>query len=146
MLISKNQIDIKDSTRSVLSRSLEVSLLSPNANFFIFVLGANAYYPFLKNFSTSSRYCAKSEIPLKKVLVFSKFARYDFERHTLSKYNDQDFETILRDRGTDYDKLVEHKTLNKKLELKILQVLRSMNIEAKIANRYQQTPYWLAFC
>lgn len=83
-----------------------------------------------KSFSNSPR-----KGKYKKVLVVSKLSNFESERVINRDLNDDQFESKLRNRGTDYDRLKHYHHVHKDFEQKVLGCLSSKGIEVKLATR-----------
>lgn len=75
-------------------------------------------------------------MPIEKVLVVSKLSRYEFEKNRFKDLSDNEFERKIRERGTDYDKLMHHHNLHKDFELKVVEAMQSMGIQVRVVNRF----------
>lgn len=69
------------------------------------------------------------------MLVVSKLSRYEFEKNRYKDLTDSELERKIRERGTDYDKLMHHHNLHKDFELKVVEAMQSIGIEVRIVNR-----------
>ncbi|CAH1117127.1 unnamed protein product [Phaedon cochleariae] len=79
------------------------------------------------------------KIEISKALVVSKLSRYEYERKKHEELTDQEFEKLLRNRGTDLVKLLHFHNLHKKFEEKVSNTLMSMGIDVKVVNRFNCT-------
>lgn len=82
---------------------------------------------------------SNKQIKLNKVLVISKMTRYDYERKKLKHLSDEQFEKELRNRGTNFDKLVFHNQLQKTAVDKVCKTLRGIGSDVKVVNRFTYT-------
>lgn len=69
------------------------------------------------------------------MLVVSKLSRYEYEKYRYKNLTDSELERKIRERGTDYDKLMHHHNLHKDFELKVVEAMESMGIEVRVVNR-----------
>ncbi|KAK9886709.1 hypothetical protein WA026_017628 [Henosepilachna vigintioctopunctata] len=73
---------------------------------------------------------------MNRVLILTKMTRYEYERVKFKELNDQQFERMLRNRGTNFEKLKHHHSLQKTSVEKIAKCLRDMGSDVRIVNRY----------
>lgn len=96
------------------------------------VLGQFNFVKQLKSYCTDN---VRKNIQFKKCLVVSKLSRYEFERHRHGKLSRNELEHLLRNRGTNYEKLLHYHHLHKSFEQKVADTLRSLEIEVRVVNR-----------
>lgn len=69
------------------------------------------------------------------MVIFSKLSRYTYERKKHKGLSDKDLERHLRNRGTDFEKLIHHHDLHKKFEANVANTFKSMGIGVEIVDR-----------
>nr|CAH7721235.1 unnamed protein product [Callosobruchus chinensis] len=74
-------------------------------------------------------------IRMDRVLVVSKFSKYEFERKKHKHLNDKELEKLLRKRGTNFDKLVHFHNIHKRFEERLTYTLREMGINVEVENK-----------
>nr|CAI5864513.1 unnamed protein product [Callosobruchus analis] len=74
-------------------------------------------------------------IRMDRVLVVSKFSKYEFERKKHKHLNDKELEKLLRKRGTNFDKLVHFHNIHKRFEERLTYTLREMGIKVEVENK-----------
>ncbi|KAF2881591.1 hypothetical protein ILUMI_24583 [Ignelater luminosus] len=82
---------------------------------------------------------APSQLKLEKVLVVSKLSIYEFERSRHNNLSDVQFEKVLRNRGSDFDKMLYHYQLHKCFESAIVNNFTKAGIDVKVVNRINYT-------
>lgn len=70
-----------------------------------------------------------------KVLVISKLSRYEFEKRKHKNLNDCELKQVLKNRGTDFDRLINFHDAHKSYEETVVSALKNMGIEVEVANR-----------
>lgn len=73
---------------------------------------------------------------LKKALIVSKLSRYEYEQHRNQRLTATEFERLMRNRGTDYEALMQHHHLHKNFEQKVADSFRQYGVNVKILNRW----------
>lgn len=71
----------------------------------------------------------------KRALIVTKLSRYEFEQHIHPKMNVTELERMLRNRGTDYDALIQIHKAHKEFETRVADSFRQFGIEVKLSNR-----------
>lgn len=91
----------------------------------------------LCNFATQIPHICNEAKALRidNVLIVSKLSRYEYEKRKYNQ-NDKQLEKILRNRGTNFEKLITHYDLHKNFEKKVVSVMRDMGINVEVVNRY----------
>lgn len=77
----------------------------------------------------------KNSIKIDKVLLVSKLSRYEYEKLRHNNLNEQDLEKELRNRGTDFEKMLHHHNLHKKFESNVINTFRKMGMDVEVVNR-----------
>lgn len=77
---------------------------------------------------------AKS-MKIDKVLVISKLSRYEFEKRKHKNLNDCELKQLLKNRGTDFDKLINFHDAHKMYEENVVSTLKNMGIDVEVVNR-----------
>lgn len=72
---------------------------------------------------------------LKKALIVTKLSRYEFEQHKNPKMTVNELEHMLRDRGTDYDALIQIHKAHKEFEARVANSFKQFGVEVKLVNR-----------
>ena len=91
--------------------------------------------PGIKNVVTSSDTQFTNFIKMDKVLILSKLSRYEFEKRKYNIDNDHELEKKLRNRGTDFEKLMQCHVLHKNFEKNVVDTLCKMGINVEVVNR-----------
>lgn len=86
--------------------------------------------------SSNDKWNNQQEIQYKKALIVSKLSRYEFEQHKHPKLNNRQLEKLLRDRGTDYDLLLNHHRRHKNYTDRVAGSLTEHGIDVRIVNRW----------
>lgn len=76
-----------------------------------------------------------NQMDIKKVLVVSKLSRYDFERYKYKNLTQSDFHNVIKERGSDLDKLLYYHELHKNFEHRVVNAFRNMGIVVEVANK-----------
>lgn len=71
----------------------------------------------------------------KKALIVTKLSRYEFEQHKNPKLTISELERMLRDRGTDYDGLIQIHKAHKEFEARVADSFKQFGVDVKLANR-----------
>lgn len=75
---------------------------------------------------------------LRKALIVTKLSRYEFEQHKHPKMTVNELEHMLRDRGTDYDALIQIHKAHKEFETRVANSFEQFGVEVKLVNRWVQ--------
>uniref|UniRef100_H2Y9V5 NAD(+) kinase n=2 Tax=Ciona savignyi TaxID=51511 RepID=H2Y9V5_CIOSA len=76
-------------------------------------------------------------LKLNKVAVVGKMTRYEFEKLRYKDYSEEEFKSMLRNRGSNYENLLmQHKKHVQTME-KLMEVLKQRGIEYRICTRGQ---------
>lgn len=87
--------------------------------------------------SSFFRYISFSnQMDIKKVLVVSKLSRYEFERYKHKNLTQIEFHDMIRERGSDLEKLLYYHELHKNFEYKVVNAFRNLGIIVETANKY----------
>lgn len=76
-----------------------------------------------------------TSLHIEKVLIYSKLSRYEYEKKKHKNFNDKELERHLRNRGSDFEKLVHFHDLHKKFEKKVSDTMKNMGFDVEIVNR-----------
>lgn len=71
----------------------------------------------------------------KNALIVTKLSRYEFEQHKNPKLTVLQLEKLLRDRGTDYDLLLNYHRIHKEFEQRVANSFKEFGIAVKLVNR-----------
>lgn len=66
----------------------------------------------------------------------TKLSKIEYEKNRFRHLTDQELEHKIRNRGTDYDKLIYYHNLHKSFESNLVDALKKMGISVRIVNRY----------
>lgn len=90
-----------------------------------------------RSYSTIGLPCETEKFKINKVLIVTKLTRLEFEKNRLRIPNisDEKCESILRNRGTDYDALYHYHQCHKSVESTVMKCLQENGIDIKIVNR-----------
>lgn len=77
----------------------------------------------------------KTSIKFRKALIVSKLSRYEFEQYKNQHLNSNELEKVLRNRGTDYEALINYHHIHKDFETKVADSFKEFGIEVKLVNR-----------
>lgn len=72
----------------------------------------------------------------KRILIVVKLSRYYFEKIREPKLNEEQFKQKLKERGSDYDSMMISHLATEKVKKQVTEVLKKLNIEYKLINRY----------
>lgn len=72
---------------------------------------------------------------IKKVLVVSKLSRYDFEQYKHKNLTQTELNNLIKDRGSDLEKLLYYHELHKSFENKVVDAFRDFGIQVEVANK-----------
>lgn len=72
---------------------------------------------------------------IKKVLVVSKLSRYEYERYKHKNLTQTELNNMIKDRGSDLEKLLYYHELHKNFENKVVNAFRHMGIQVEVANK-----------
>lgn len=75
------------------------------------------------------------EFRFKKALIVTKLSRYEFEQHRNPKLTHIELEQMLRNRGTDYDALIDIHKAHKEFEARVANSFKQYGIDVKLSNR-----------
>ncbi|KAL3288078.1 hypothetical protein HHI36_002529 [Cryptolaemus montrouzieri] len=92
----------------------------------------------LKNVGKNVRFISirqNDDFSLNKVLVLTKMTRYDYEKLKYKELNSQQFENMLKARGTNLEKLKHHNILQKTNVEKIVKILIDLGSDVRVVNR-----------
>ncbi|KAJ8970749.1 hypothetical protein NQ317_016494 [Molorchus minor] len=78
-------------------------------------------------------------IKTEKVLVVSKLSKYEHEKIRHKNLSEQELEALIRNRGTDYEKLIHHHELHNRFKENVVSTLRNMGCEVEVVNRLNYT-------
>lgn len=81
---------------------------------------------------------------MKNALIVSKLSRYEYEQHRNHKSNIDTLEQVMRDRGTDYNSLLQYHRIHKDFEQKVADSFRQYGVNVKILNRYRWVSWFLS--
>lgn len=73
---------------------------------------------------------------LRRAVVLSKLSRFEYLRRQHNDLTEQQLETYLRDRGTDYDVLVRHHNLHQEFEEHVKSSLVKHDVEIQVVDRF----------
>ncbi|CAH0550733.1 unnamed protein product [Brassicogethes aeneus] len=88
------------------------------------------------NLKTFTRDYSAKLTSFNNVLVVSKLSRYEYEQRRHQDLSSQELEKLLRNRGTDYEKLVKFHDLHKRFEENVVTTLENMGICVTVCNRF----------
>lgn len=77
-----------------------------------------------------------AKFQFKKALIVTKLSRLEFEQHKNPKLSVAELEKMLRDRGTDFDALLQYHRIHKEFETTVAESFRRHNIDVKLVNRF----------
>lgn len=72
---------------------------------------------------------------LSKALIVTKLSRLEFEQHRHGTLSPNELEKKIRDRGTDYDVMLNLHTVHKDFEQRIAHCFTKFGVEVKLVNR-----------
>ena len=72
---------------------------------------------------------------LSKALLVTKLSRLEFERHRFCHLNHNEVEKLIRNRGTDYDAMLQLHIIHKDFERKIADCFREVGVQVELSNR-----------
>lgn len=70
-----------------------------------------------------------------KALIVTKLSRLEFEQQRQPTLSRNELEHHIRDRGSDYDVMLNFHTIHKDFERKIAQCFNKFGVEVKLVNR-----------
>lgn len=70
-----------------------------------------------------------------KVLIISKLSRYEFEKKKHKNLNERELQQLLKNRGTDFERLIHFHNIHKSFEENVVSTLKNMGIDVEVANR-----------
>lgn len=76
-----------------------------------------------------------NQMDIKKVLVVSKLSRYEFEKYKNKNLTQTELQNMIKDRGSDLEKLLHYHELHKKFEYRVVNAFRNFGIEVEVANK-----------
>lgn len=77
----------------------------------------------------------ENDFKFQRALLVTKLSRYEFEQHKHQNLTEPELEQVLRNRGTDYDTLIEYHKLHKSFEAQVADSFRQFDKEIEIVNR-----------
>uniref|UniRef100_A0A6P7FNM7 NAD(+) kinase n=1 Tax=Diabrotica virgifera virgifera TaxID=50390 RepID=A0A6P7FNM7_DIAVI len=95
---------------------------------------ANSLNVLTKNFCNDAQ-----PLKLEKALIVSKLSRYEFERTKHKGLSEKGLESLLRKRGSNYEKLVGFHHLHKEFEENLKNIILASGTEVEIVNRLNCT-------
>ncbi|CAG9829309.1 unnamed protein product [Diabrotica balteata] len=95
---------------------------------------ANSLNVLTKNFCNDVQ-----PLKLEKALIVSKLSRYEFERTKHKGLSEKGLESLLRKRGSNYEKLVSFHHLHKEFEENLKNIILASGTEVEIVNRLSCT-------
>lgn len=72
---------------------------------------------------------------IKRVLVVSKMSRYEFERYKNKDLTQTELHDMIKDRGSDLEKLLHYHELHKRFENRVVNAFRDLGIQVEVANK-----------
>lgn len=72
---------------------------------------------------------------IRKVLVVSKLSRYEFERYKHKHLTQAELNKMIKERGSDLEKLLFYHDLHKNFEYRVVNAFRNMGIIVETANK-----------
>lgn len=70
-----------------------------------------------------------------KALIVTKLSRLEFEQQRQPTLSRNELEKNIRDRGSDYDVMLNFHTIHKDFERKIAHCFKKFGVEVKLVNR-----------
>lgn len=92
----------------------------------------NAVSKATNSFSTGT---APHGLSIQKILVVSKFSRYEYEKVKHKNLSETQFHEMLRKRGSDVEKMLHYHNVHKDFENKLVVTLRNLGVEVDTANK-----------
>lgn len=87
----------------------------------------------IKFYSKSTK---KVDYDFSKILILHKITRYEFEKHRNSHLSESELKKMLENRGSNYNRLIEHHNTHYRSLEKIIETLHSHKIETKVTQRF----------
>lgn len=81
-------------------------------------------------------YSDETKFKLTKALIVTKLSRLEFEQHRHAKLSQLELEKCIRDRGTDYDAMLNYHKIHKDFERKVADSFNELGVEVKLVNRF----------
>lgn len=69
------------------------------------------------------------------MLVVSKMSRYEFERYKNKDLTQTELHDMIKDRGSDLEKLLHYHELHKRFENRVVNAFRDLGIQVEVANK-----------
>ncbi|XP_057660932.1 NAD kinase 2, mitochondrial [Diorhabda carinulata] len=94
-----------------------------------------------KNINMRTKHISNETKPMKmeKALIVSKLSRYEYEKTKHKNLSDKELETLLRKRGSNYEKLISFHYLHKEFEEHLKNTLLALGTEVEVVNRFSCT-------
>ncbi|XP_026742412.1 NAD kinase 2, mitochondrial [Trichoplusia ni] len=83
---------------------------------------------------------------MEKCLIVSKVTRYEYERHSHDNISDAELERVLRERGSDYETMVNIHKRQKAFEETVAKSLREMGHQVEMASRLTYKEDLIKWC
>lgn len=77
----------------------------------------------------------KCSFKLSRALIVTKLSRLEFEQHRNFNLNQIEFEKAIKNRGTDYDAMLNNHRVHKNFERKVAQSFTALGVEVQLVNR-----------
>lgn len=88
-----------------------------------------------RTFTSNENSYPEDKFQLRKALIVSKLSRFEFEQLRYPELNATQLERQIRDRGTDYDSLINYNEQHVDFRMQVVDCFKRNNVEVKMVDR-----------